>query len=386
MIPWLNVKGTWKQPSSIWGKANGVWQSLGDMNSEPVVAPYLYNAGYECPDLTGGWSADGYTSFMSGYSVTAGTKNTDNLHCCGGNTGVAAVLGTVQPVDLTKYSTLKIKLYAFVSTSNNDGGYIVLVDDKGNTLSSDYTAVWRPEITGDQTATIDISGLSGKYYIAVVAHGTTRVITVYSMWLQGMGNYEPFNEALLFAGLPKAGSLEEVLTNDETCTALAENVASYSIMKENYSADMTSAIDSNWNEGLNLLNYRGGLKCYLFKAGNQCAGITGGWVTGNKGYVSGSALGVNSGSSSYSTVCTNNKISGSFSTIYFVVTSTNGKVRLGMSNTKNANNTGSMSWYVNTETSGTKSGAFVNDAYACMFNGDSKSDQYAHISNIYIMP
>ena len=207
------------------------------------------------------------------------------------------------------------------------------------------------------------------------------------VWLQvSSGKKEPFNKALALVGIDKVDTLDAVLTNSEYCTALAGNADAYTIMKDNYSADMTTAIDSAWNEGLNTLNYKCGLKCWLFKAGNQCRGITGGWATGNKGYVSGSALGVNSGSSSYSTVSSNNKISGSFSTIYFVVTSTNGKVRLGMSNTKSAHDTGSMSWYVNSESAGTKSGAFVNNAYACMFNGDSKSDLYCHISDIYITP
>ena len=94
-----------------------------------------------------------------------------------------------------------------------------------------------------------------------------------------LGNVnEPYNEALALVGLDKVDSLSVLLASSEMCTALAGNAEAYGIMKENYSADMTSAIDSGFNDGLNLLNYKSRLKCYLIKAINNCSNITGGYV------------------------------------------------------------------------------------------------------------
>ena len=47
---------------------------------------------------------------------------------------------------------------------------------------------------------------------------------------------------------------------------------------------MTSYIDSNFNDGLNLLNYKCGIRCYVYKNGNECSNISGGWYAngGNK--------------------------------------------------------------------------------------------------------
>ena len=87
-----------------------------------------------------------------------------------------------------------------------------------------------------------------------------------------------FNEALELVGIDKVKSISDVLSNSDYCTALAGNAEAVEIMKANYSVDMVTAIDSKWNEGLNLLNYKCGLKTYLYHAGNECRGITGGFV------------------------------------------------------------------------------------------------------------
>ena len=134
MIPWINVNGTWKQPSAIWGKANGVWESK-------------------------------------------------------------------------------------------------------DTIFSKKNGVWTP--------------ISLKR--------------------------EAFNEALALVGLDKVDNLSVLLASSEMCTALAGNADAYTIMKDNYTAEMTTAIDSAWNEGLNLLNYKAKLPCYIYRHGNECTDITGGY-------------------------------------------------------------------------------------------------------------
>lgn len=87
---------------------------------------------------------------------------------------------------------------------------------------------------------------------------------------------EAWEEAIELVGY-SAASLDAVLASSEMCTALAGNAEAYGIMKNNYSSEMTAAIDSNFSDGLNLLNYKCKLKTYLFKNGNVCSNITGGF-------------------------------------------------------------------------------------------------------------
>lgn len=83
---------------------------------------------------------------------------------------------------------------------------------------------------------------------------------------------EPFNEALALVGYSDFATLDDVLSNTAVCNALAGNAEAYGIMKANYSGEMTSAIDSNFNAGLSLLNYKCGLKCAIYKNGTFMTG------------------------------------------------------------------------------------------------------------------
>lgn len=111
----------------------------------------------------------------------------------------------------------------------------------------------------------------------------SAIIQLVSVTLPENGGNEPettvnhFNTALSLVGLGEANSIADVLTNSDSCTALAANSAACSIMKEHYSADMTSMIENNFNEGLNLLNYRCQLTCFLCKGKSLCTNITGGY-------------------------------------------------------------------------------------------------------------
>lgn len=87
----------------------------------------------------------------------------------------------------------------------------------------------------------------------------------------------PFNQALSLVGYDPVDTLEDVLKNSDACAALATNENACAIMKYNYRSEMSAAIDSNFNDGINVLNYKCALKCYLLKNGNECASITGGW-------------------------------------------------------------------------------------------------------------
>lgn len=65
--------------------------------------------------------------------------------------------------------------------------------------------------------------------------------------------------------------------NSTVCTAIAGNSTAYGIMSAHYKSSMSSYIDSNFSDALNLLNYRCKAKCYLHRNGNKCTNITGDW-------------------------------------------------------------------------------------------------------------
>lgn len=81
------------------------------------------------------------------------------------------------------------------------------------------------------------------------------------------------------AGTTVQGSLHNTLTNSAICSAIAGNATAYGAMKSRYSSTMTSYIDSNFNAGLSLLNYKCGLKCAIYKNGTFMAGVD--FVLGN---------------------------------------------------------------------------------------------------------
>ena len=229
--------------------------------------------------------------------------------------------------------------------------------------------------------------------------------TLYSkkngVWLMvSGGKKDPYNEALALVGIDKVDTLEAVLTNSDYCTALAGNADAYAIMKDNYSADMTTAIDSGWNDGLNLLNYKCKLKCYLYKAGNTCDGVSGGWTVKWAAVLAGAVTSAKTNDSNtiymmfnrdngdglYRDSCTastKNSIDATgFSKISWVVTKISGQGRKQMRyNTNNYSDgitsTGTHSYTV-------KSGA--QDFYWSNVPHSNVGTQECRISDVYLMP
>ena len=190
-----------------------------------------------------------------------------------------------------------------------------------------------------------------------------------------------YNDALALVGLPSVDSLDSVLSNSDYCAALAGNAEAYGIMKANYSAEMVEAINSAWNEGLNTLNYKCGFKCWLFRSGSQCAAITGGWSTSNKGYVNDLAIGINSGSSSSSMAYTNNAINGAFGKLYFAISSISGKAKCGIANSKDSD-----SWkeYVSDSSQTTLSVTFKEGGYPAIRIDSEAPSRYVKVSSVYL--
>ena len=140
-------------------------------------------------------------------------------------------------------------------------------------------ATWTQSFQGNATITLNIPDTGVPY----------KHIRMTTTWFYGANDYHgvyygglkieaknptyqaadtalaPYNQAMKLAGQGTAASLSAVLTNSDYCKAISNNATATKIMKENYSSDITTAIDSNWNEGLNLLAHNCKLKFYFIR-------------------------------------------------------------------------------------------------------------------------
>lgn len=117
--------------------------------------PYLYNKGDRCTALTGGWTGSARHSVGS-WSESNGVMS---INCY----GITMMwLHTVNMIDLTNYSKLCIN----VLTSTTGAHQFMGVESSSN---YDWPNNWPDKYVNTSAGliTLDISGLSGKYYVTV---------------------------------------------------------------------------------------------------------------------------------------------------------------------------------------------------------------------------
>jgi hypothetical protein len=123
---------------------------------------YYFNNGDLCSDVTGGWttsySLGGYasgTAYLPGSGeTTIGVKTT--------KTGQAASVGTVNKIDLSKVSTLRIKVSS--ASAAETLAFRVLTEKNITKYSKTVSLVNK----GGKEVTIDVASLTGSYYLALV--------------------------------------------------------------------------------------------------------------------------------------------------------------------------------------------------------------------------
>lgn len=155
---------------------NGVWK---EWVFAGVQTCYLYNRGDEINLLTGGWISDGYT--MSTDKTTSGVLNEASMSINGpGSNGNSQILGTYNPIDVTNYTKIKIHVLN-ANLYSSVGGYLILATTKQ--LNTDICIEINSK--SENTYILDITDLSGEYYIACVARGTaTRGFVADKIWLE----------------------------------------------------------------------------------------------------------------------------------------------------------------------------------------------------------
>lgn len=142
----------------------GAWKSL----EEPWDGYYFKN-GEQYTDITGGWTTAGYDNLGT---ATAGS--TIVVSASGGET---ARIGTANSVDLTN-----VKKLWFDSPNGSNGyssGYLCVTSSKSSSSFAAYVAV------NAGRGSLDVSSLSGKYYISLYASSTNASYAdVSAVWME----------------------------------------------------------------------------------------------------------------------------------------------------------------------------------------------------------
>ena len=135
----------------------------------------LYDSGEEYSDITGGWS--GFACY-SGTSKGTFTKNSSSIYIkSNGSKGAQSIAAApANRIDITDVSTLKVNVTAFKAQSEYRSYF--LLSSSRDTSSTDNSVVVK-EIKGTGEITLDVSGLSGSYYVIV-----------YNRAIDGAGTYE----------------------------------------------------------------------------------------------------------------------------------------------------------------------------------------------------
>ena len=148
--------------------------------------------------------------------------------------------------------------------------------------------------------------------------------------------------------------------------------------------DKIDYIDSNFDDGLNLLNYKCNLKCYLFKVGNECSNLTGGW-SGKDYYNSGSTLAIISTSTSTRYISTVNTINTTgYSSLSFTVTSYDYSFKCGITTSKGNHNsyaTSTRPYSAGTTTASISS--YQSSYYVQISNADPVT---GYVSSVWLTP
>lgn len=164
------VSGTW-QDKTAQIYQSGKWVNLYEWNGQ------LYELGEEFVSKTGGWTIVNGRSSV--YSTGQGTKAETEIQlaCNTANTAIAAV--TVNKVDLSKYTTLKCR-----TTNYKQFGRIQVASGQ----ATDGSGVAYADIYGVGTSSLNISNLTGSYYILIAtwyaSNGATASLHFDKVWLE----------------------------------------------------------------------------------------------------------------------------------------------------------------------------------------------------------
>lgn len=245
----------------------------------------LYDSGDECIDVTGGWSASGYTG--AGVSSFASpTKQSDRIVFSGsGNRAI----GTVDSINVSEY-----KLACVIDNCTNSvDGYGFESRICPSKYISSPSAHWGYDgVLGKRLRVVDISSISSKVYF--VSHmGTTRTGEIYNMFLVKSDFWQ---QLCNLANIEVPEDMATLLADSESLSAILRSSVAVDYMLKRCTGDfMVSAVQSStfidamdsstfyeqiyenehWSKFLELVGVP--KRTYLYNQGDECVALTGGW-------------------------------------------------------------------------------------------------------------
>lgn len=131
----------------------------------------LYDEGNEYTSRTGGWEITGVGS-KNEKSIVVGGKSTVL-------TGTNAAQ-TAQKIDLTAYNTIVVHITAAKNDSSGGSVFAAIFDGTSDVVTTKIGSS-KFELSSATDILLDVSALSGSYYVRVVAKESASVVhTVYA--------------------------------------------------------------------------------------------------------------------------------------------------------------------------------------------------------------
>ena len=172
---YINGAWTYKEAKIYQG---GSWVNLWD--------GYLYKDGNEYTEVTGGWDCFGKRleewSGSGGAGTPIMTRNVDSLTMATAGNGSGTIHYCKNKIDLTNYNTLKY--IGTLTNSASDIWHMLCVWSEFGAYCDSNRAAWSPlDGTAGSTLSIDVSALSGEFYIGFSIY-TSPAVTMTKLWLE----------------------------------------------------------------------------------------------------------------------------------------------------------------------------------------------------------
>lgn len=142
---------------------------------------WLYRAGDECEEVTGGWGTSGYSS--SAHTLSAATKNTNNFYFVS-TTSAVKQLGTLSAIDFTGYTTLKVSVNNVSRYSSSTDVVVVAIQSTKVRENTWFGGIGSTTL-GNQTYELNVSDINQTGYVVLYvgkANGCNGY--VYNVWLE----------------------------------------------------------------------------------------------------------------------------------------------------------------------------------------------------------
>lgn len=161
--------GVWSDKTSTIYQ-NGAWK---------YWSAFLYNGGDECTSLTGGWEALAWkinsSNTRAGLPTVTKTGSSMTIVGNSGSQYYSGIVKTVKKVDLSQYSTLEFTGYIYGHATYGYQMLCIWSEMDGNGWQNNVVASIGGSDKTIKTTSIDISSLTGEYYIGFGLYGDDPV-------------------------------------------------------------------------------------------------------------------------------------------------------------------------------------------------------------------